>query len=528
MNMSVLTQSQHTTTTTITESLIPRQFNPQHNHILPRDHKTNQSQPQNFYFHQWRPSYHLLAPRGWMNDPCGPGYDPTTGLYHLAFQWNPHGNDWGNITWGHAVSHDLASWQTSPEPCLEPAAPYDREGIFTGCFRPTSLTGETDGTLTYVYTSVSHLPISYTLPYVRGSETLSLAVSHDSGKTWERDQANPILPGPPDGVNVTGWRDPFMTSWPSMQRHRSNHSSEEDVLYGFISGGIVNQTPTVFVYSINAHDLREWTYIGHLFDVGLNFRPSKKWSGDFGVNWEVANVATLTDEEDGESRDFAIMGTEGVLPQKDRPGNANSTDRPGEKQQRTLRSQLWMSGTLLPKDKTEHDTSSPLMKYSFSGTFDHGPLYASNSFHDPTSNSRIVYGWITEEDLPDDLRHRQGWSGLISLPRVVKLSTLRRVTRARGSELRDITSIEATPDDDGEGTYTVRTLGIFPDRRLETLRKKARRAGLSAVELRDGLPSADSSLNLSTSRWELDAEFTVSRHCQRVGFVIFHSAGKFF
>ncbi|KAL2005564.1 hypothetical protein VTN00DRAFT_10057 [Thermoascus crustaceus] len=528
--MSVLTQSKHTTTTTITESLISRQFEPEHKYTLRnarQDVQTNQSQPQNF-FYQWRPSYHLLAPHGWMNDPCGPGYDPTTGVYHLAFQWNPHGNDWGNISWGHATSRDLASWKTSPEPCLTPSAPYDHEGIFTGCFRPTGLTGETDGTLTYVYTSVSHLPISYTLPYVRGSETLSLAVSHDSGKTWERDQANPILPGPPDGVNVTGWRDPFITSWPSMQaqRHTNRSSSssseeEEDVLYGFISGGIVNKTPTVFVYSINAKDLREWTYIGPLMNVGLNFRPSKKWSGDFGANWEVANVVTLTDEEDGESRDFIIMGTEGVLPTNGN-SNSNNTDRPKDKQQRTLRSQLWMSGTLLPK--FPKNKTSPLMKPTFSGTFDHGPLYAANSFHDPISNNRIVYGWITEEDLPDDLRHRQGWSGLISLPRVVKLSTLRRVKKARMSELRDITSIEAVPDGKGKGTYTVRTLGVVPDRRLERLRVGARRDEVSGMELRDGLQPGDSSLPLTTARWELDAEFTVGSNCTRVGFVIFHSA----
>src|ERR1700753_547094 len=40
------------------------------------------------HFLRWRPIYHLQAPSGWMNDPCAPGYDPRTGLYHLFFQWN--------------------------------------------------------------------------------------------------------------------------------------------------------------------------------------------------------------------------------------------------------------------------------------------------------------------------------------------------------------------------------------------------------------------------------------------------------
>jgi sucrose-6-phosphate hydrolase SacC (GH32 family) len=33
-----------------------------------------------------RPSFHITAPWGWMNDPCAPGYDSTTGLYHLFYQ----------------------------------------------------------------------------------------------------------------------------------------------------------------------------------------------------------------------------------------------------------------------------------------------------------------------------------------------------------------------------------------------------------------------------------------------------------
>src|SRR5215471_19015771 len=70
---------------------------------------------------QWRPSFHLTAPHGWLNDPCAPGYDPSTRLYHLAFQWNPNGNDWGCISLGHSTSPDLLSWQISPQPCLRPS-----------------------------------------------------------------------------------------------------------------------------------------------------------------------------------------------------------------------------------------------------------------------------------------------------------------------------------------------------------------------------------------------------------------------
>ena len=75
-----------------------------------------------------RPTYHLTPPTNWLNDPCGLAHDPSTGLYHLAYQWNPHANNWGNISWGHAVSRDLLSWTTSPRPILEPSCEYDAGG----------------------------------------------------------------------------------------------------------------------------------------------------------------------------------------------------------------------------------------------------------------------------------------------------------------------------------------------------------------------------------------------------------------
>ena len=58
-----------------------------------------------------RPSYHFIAPRGWMNDPCAPAYDPETKLFHLFYQWAPESYTWVNISWGHATSTDLIHWQ---------------------------------------------------------------------------------------------------------------------------------------------------------------------------------------------------------------------------------------------------------------------------------------------------------------------------------------------------------------------------------------------------------------------------------
>ncbi|KAK9477821.1 glycosyl hydrolase [Lipomyces japonicus] len=481
------------------------------------DHFVNQS-----YFYRWRPSFHLIAPHGWLNDPCGPGYDPKTGLYHVAFQWNPNGPDWGDIAWGHSTSVDLVSWTTSNVPCLMPSASYDCKGVFTGCLRPTGVDGKQDGTLTYVYTSVSRLPIHYTIPYTPGCESLSIATSHDEGRTWIREHYNPILPGPPEELKVTGWRDPFITSWPLAPAN----IRQDNILYGFLSGGIVAKTPTVFVYAVNRDNLADWKYMGPLLNVGLNFRPSR-WSGDFGVNWEVANVATLTDDE-GTSRTFVIIGTEGCLPMVDTASNSKDKNNNAiARHKRIQRSQLWIG--LKPKT-TGTDSSSALSDYGFGGIFDGGLFYAANSFWDPLSKSRVVVGWITEEDLPDDLRHHQGWSGLISLPRVLKLITIHGVKRARSTtDLKKITSYEITADLNNTATYTIRTLGIVPHSNLRKLRDKAHETKLTNVLLTTLnedtaiISKSKAFIPLSTSRCEVDAKIAVGKDSGRVGIIIYHS-----
>ena len=461
----------------------------------------------------WRPSYHLLPPTGWMNDPCAPAYDPKTGLYYVSFQWNPNGYDWGDIAWGSAISSDMISWTVQDQPILSPDSPYDQHGVWTGCFMQSR-----DDSLTYAYTSISSLPIDYTIPHRRGCESLSLAKSFDNGKTWQKSASNPILPGEPEGLDVTGFRDPFCALWPSMSKFLGLDS--ENTLFGIMTGGIRYISPTAFLYTIDSNDVSKWTYIGPLMNVGLNTRLSR-WSGDLGKNWEVANFITLFDKnESSVAREFLIVGTEGCFADEEMTEEG--------RRWRSARGQLWLSGSL-QEGKTNEVSSAVEMTYKFGGHLDHGCLYAANSFFDPKSQKHIFWGWILEEDLCDTLRSKQGWSGMLSMPRELSIQTLHNVVGALKSDLPSVTSLEI--EEDGHGSYSIRTLASRPYLPLiKSLRQgpNARRSQLRKSKL--GGPDSKivtfTSKSVRTTRWELDCTIRISKRCSKVGVRIDHSQGK--
>jgi beta-fructofuranosidase len=195
--------------------------------------------------------------------------------------------------------------------------------------------------------------IHHTLPYEDGSETVSIAVSTDAGATWQKEVTNPILKGPPTGEKVTGFRDPSISTMPSIDRLLGRTPGQ--YVYGTLSGGFAKRTPTAFLYSIPANNMCQWNYLGSLIE---NVNPDIKWCGEGGQNFECCSLFELEDQP------TLLTSTEG-----------------GER-----RWSLWMQGQM------ELAKGSPQLRCEISGVLDWGCFYAASSSEHPLDKRRLLMG----------------------------------------------------------------------------------------------------------------------------------------
>jgi fructan beta-fructosidase len=126
-----------------------------------------------------RPQYHFTSQRGWLNDPNGLVY--SDGEYHLFYQHNPYGWNWGNMHWGHAVSTDLLHWNELGE-ALYP----QRFGDW--CFSGSAVV-DARNTSGFKAGSVDVLVAFYTSTG-RGE---CVVYSNDRGRTWTEYEGNPVV-----------------------------------------------------------------------------------------------------------------------------------------------------------------------------------------------------------------------------------------------------------------------------------------------------------------------------------------------
>jgi fructan beta-fructosidase len=148
------------------------------------------------YEEKHRPQFHFTSRRGWLNDPNGLVY--FEGEYHLFYQHNPYGWNWGNMHWGHAVSKDLVHWKELG------IALYPKQfgdWAFSG-----SAVVDTQNTSGFQQGKDPPLVAAFTSTG-RGE---CIVYSNDRGRTWKEYEGNPV-------VKHTG-RDPRLI-WYDPGRH---------------------------------------------------------------------------------------------------------------------------------------------------------------------------------------------------------------------------------------------------------------------------------------------------------------------
>ncbi len=209
------------------------------------------------YDEQYRPQFHFSAKKGWLNDPNGLVY--SNGQYHMFYQHNPFGEQWGNMTWGHATSPDLVHWTEH-----SPALAADPTGVkFSGTavidFNNTAgLQSGPTPTMALFYTSV-------------GSFDQRMAYSNDSGRSFRYYDGNPVLPSQSGADD----RDP-QVFW--------HEDSNKWVQVVWVAGH--NGNPQSYQF-FGSQNLTDWTYLSEtpnffecpdFFQLPVNGNPNdKRW-----------------------------------------------------------------------------------------------------------------------------------------------------------------------------------------------------------------------------------------------------------
>lgn len=317
-----------------------------------------------------RPRFHFTSPAGWLNDPNGVGR--RDGEYHLFYQYNPHAPVHHRIHWGHATSRDLVTWTDQPV-ALVPD-PGDAGPDSGGCW--SGVLVDDDGAPTLVYSGHRDGEL----------EVGCLATGSPDLRTWTKDPANPVTMAPAD-LDLVGFRDHCVWREGGMWRQ-------------LMGAGIRGVGGTTLLFE--SPDLRHWEYLGPLL-VGdsaggtIGGPPGRNdWTGDM---WECIDLFRLAPD--------------GTSTAPGEPGVTGGTD--------VLAFSVWSDDvtlhTVCLTGTYEGATFRPDGLHRLD--FGQSAFYAPQSFADDDGR-RVMFGWVAEER-PEAASIEAGWSGAMSLPRLMTL-----------------------------------------------------------------------------------------------------------
>jgi len=322
---------------------------------------------------KYRPALHFSAQNTWINDPNGLIYHD--GVYHLYFQNNPHGNVWGNMSWGHATSEDLLAWTHHPVAI----ACDENEDIFSG-----SIVFDRDNNSGLGTAGTAPLVAFYTSAYKpgharHGIQAQSIAYSLDGGYTWMKHGGNPVIDrGSPE------FRDP------KVFRYSSAGASY------WVMVAVEAQDHQVLLYK--SENLLDWEFLS-------TFGPANATGGV----WECPDLFELPVDDDP-------TRTKWVLIVNLNPGGPNK----GSAGQYFVGH---FDGTTFASESTVSEVrgGGPLSEYQW---LDWGrDYYAAVSFADVHDGRRLMISWMNNWEYANQIPTFP-WRSPMSLAREVSLRTV--------------------------------------------------------------------------------------------------------
>lgn len=394
-----------------------------------------------------RPSAHFTASSTWLNDPNGLLHHE--GVYHLFFQNNPEGSDWGNISWGHATSTDLVTW-TEQAVAIRST---EEEMVFSG-----SAVVDHRNTAGFAGPGQTALVAVYTSAYTdasprRGTQAQSLAYSLDGGATWTRHDGNPVL-----DIGSGEFRDPKVFWYGGDGGH-------------WVMVAVEATDRRVAVYT--SSDLHDWT-------LTSRFGPAHAVGGV----WECPDLFPVTVRGTAERRWVLVVSLN--------PGGIAG----GSGTQYFVGS---FDGATFTPDRLSRSADPRTFDW-----LDHGrDYYAAVSFSNTPDDRRLMVGWASNWDYAG-ATPTGPWRSAMSLVREVELvRTGDRLALTQRPVLPDDTSSLAVFDVEVPTQHGARTELVLaaeddavPDRVVLVVDGDRRtvscdRRGSGQVDFHDAFPSVD-------------------------------------
>ena len=366
----------------------------------------------NSLFTTWRPRSHVLPTYGQIGDPCMHYTDPETGLFHVGYLHDGEGAS-GATTDDFVTYTDL---NVNSDNYIRAGGINDPVAVFDGAVIEYGI----NGTPTMLYTSVSYLPIQWTVAYTKGSETQSLAIARDGGRNFTKLEHGPVISSPPFALDVTGFRDPFVFQSPQvdylLKRANGTH-------YTVISGGTRSGGPSLFLYAHygdESDNFQTWEYLGEWWHEKANTTWTEAgWAGRWGFNFEVGNFLAL--DKDGYNPNGETFVTTG----------AEWSFDPIVPQVTDSREMLWAAGTqsIVNGSLKFEPTMAGRLDAGRSAYAAAGKAVLSSSQASLKSGAPdrfLTYVWLTGDFYAtlNTPKAQQNWTGSLLLPRELSVGYL--------------------------------------------------------------------------------------------------------